>query len=128
MPEDVTVAERDGIIHAVYRGRARYDVVTAMLREVARIASSTGTRRVLFDMREADCRNYHIETVQHAQDGRALGFDPAFRIAYLGSPDEPMLSYFENVGVNRGYQVRAFTNADEAEAWLRRPGDVTSPG
>lgn len=33
--------------------------------------------------------------------------------------DNPVLRYIEDVTVNRGYEVKAFSEGPEAEAWLR---------
>lgn len=118
--DDIAIDERDGIIRVVYRGRVRYDSVERLLREVVRIASESGGRRILFDVRDAQYSNYHIETIQHAERGRVLGLDSTYRIAFLGSADEPMLRYIENVSINRGYQVKAFTEEDAADGWLRQ--------
>ncbi len=121
MPDDdIAITERDGIIRVVYRGRVRYDAVNGLLRDVVRIAAETSTKRVVFDVRDADYGQYHVETIHHAQDARVLGLDATYRIAFLGAPDEPMLRYIENVSVNRGYQVRAFTDEGAADGWLRQ--------
>jgi hypothetical protein len=121
MPDqDIAITENDGIIRVVYRGRVRYEAVSGMLHDVVRIAAEKKASRVLFDVRDADYSHYYVETVQHAQDGRALGLDSRFRMAFLGSRDESMLRYIENVSVNRGYCVRAFTDESEADGWLRQ--------
>ncbi|HEY6862890.1 MAG TPA: hypothetical protein VI319_03240 [Burkholderiales bacterium] len=122
MPDqDIAITEQDGIIRAVYRGRARYEAVSTLLRDVVRVAAEKQASRILFDLRAADYGHYHVEAVQHAQESHALGLNAGFRIAFLGSPGEPMLRYIETVSINRGYQVRAFTAESEAEGWLRQP-------
>jgi hypothetical protein len=40
-------------------------------------------------------------------------------MALLGPKDNPMLKYFEDVAVNRGFQVRAFVDEPEALGWLQ---------
>jgi hypothetical protein len=119
MIRDIQILEEGAAIRAVYRGKAEYLAITQMLRKVARMASEKQVTRLLFDLRDADYRHYHVETIRHAEEGPALGISRAFRIAVLGSDSNPMLRYFEDVGVNRGYKVRAFTEEAEAEAWLR---------
>lgn len=121
MSDDVSITERDGIIRVEYRGRARYEAVSALLRDVVRVAAERKASRILFDISQADYGHYHVEAVQHAQESHALGLNAGFRIAFLGSAGEPMLRYIETVSINRGYQVRAFTAESEAEGWLRQP-------
>jgi len=118
--QDIQITVEDGLIRVVYRGVVEYGATTDMLREVARIGSEAQSRLVLFDVREADYRHYHAETIRHAQEGPALGIDQwTFRMAFLGSGINEMLRYIENVSVNRGFRVRAFTDEAEAVAWLR---------
>jgi hypothetical protein len=102
-----------------YRGAAEYGATTEMLRRVGRVASETQSGLVLFDLREADFRSYYADTIRHAEEGPALGIDRAFRIAVLGAEGNPMLRFIENVALNRGFQVKAFTEESEAVAWLR---------
>jgi len=115
---DIKITAEAGIVRVVYRGKVEFDLTTKMLRDVARIATQGNTRLVLIDIRDADYRLYHLESVKHAEQGRSLGIDSTFRIAFLGAEDEKMLGYVENVAVNRGYRSKAFTDESKALAWL----------
>ena len=117
-PTDIRITTEAGIIRVVYRGRVEFDLTTNMLREVAEIAAKDNTRLLLIDIRDADYKLYHLETLEHAQQGRSLGIDSTFRIAFLGAEDEEMLGYVENVAVNRGYRSKVFTDESKALAWL----------
>jgi hypothetical protein len=119
MTRDVKVAVEAGLVRATYRGAAEYGAVSDMLRKVGRIAAEMQSKLLLFDLREVDFKDYHADTIRHAEDAPALGIDRSFRIALLGSGGNPMLRYLENVAVNRGFQVKAFTDESEAVAWLR---------
>lgn len=119
MPADIQITVESELIRVVYRGKVEIGVTTEMLRKVARIASENQRRLLLFDIREADYRNYYAETIKHTEDGPSLGIDQTFRVAFLGSEGEPMLAYIENVTVNRGYESKAFTDQSAAVAWLR---------
>jgi hypothetical protein len=119
MAQDFQITATAKAIRVVYRGRAEYGVVTGMLRQVARLASQTQNNRLLFDFREAAGQYYYAETIRHAEDGPTLGIDHMFRIALLGSESDPMLKYFEDVAVNRGFDVKAFTIESTAVAWLQ---------
>jgi len=89
-----------------------------MLSKVAAIAAQTQCKVLLFDIREANYRDYHLSTIRHAEEGPALGIDETFRIAFLGAAGNPMLKYIEAVSVNRGYWVKVFVGESEALAWL----------
>jgi len=117
-PADIRITTEAGIIRVVYRGRVEFDLTTNMLREVAKVAARDNTRLLLIDVRDADYKLYHLETLEHAQQGRSLGIDSTFRIAFLGAENEGMLAFVENVAVNGGYRSKAFTAEPEALAWL----------
>ena len=119
MPADIQITFELGIIRVTYRGEAQFDLTTKMLRNVARIAAENKSKLLLFDIREAEDRNYHTDAIRHTQQAPALGIDQTFRIAFLGSKNLEMLSYIEDVSVNRGFQAKAFTDEAEAVAWLR---------
>jgi len=122
MSQDNSITVEHGLIRVVYRGTVEYGATTAMLGEVARIGAETRSRLLLFDIREADYQNYYTDTVRHAQEGPALGIEQkTFRIAFLGSERNPMLQFIEDVTVNRGFEVKVFTEESEALAWLRGP-------
>lgn len=119
MTPEYRVSLDQGFIRVVYRGKAEYDITRNMLREVVQLALTTKTERVLFDMRQSDSSGYYISTIRHAEEAPSLGIDRSFRMALLGSKDNPMLKYFEDVAVNRGFQVRAFVDEPESLGWLK---------
>jgi len=119
MVPEIKVTEEGGTIRVVYRGKVEYSATTGMLRNVAQVASEKRIKKLLFDIREADYRHYYAETLRHAEEGPALGIDQSFRIAFLGAAGNPMLGYIEDACVNRGYNVKVFTDEPEADAWLR---------
>jgi len=115
---DVQITTEAGIVRVTYRGKVEFGLTTKMLRDVVKTAAEDNTRLVLIDIRDADYKLYHLESLKHAEQGRSLGIDSAFRIAFLGAEDEKMLGYVENVAVNRGYRSKAFTDESKALAWL----------
>jgi len=117
-PTDIRITTEAGIIRVVYRGRVEFDLTTNMLREVAEIAAKDNTRLLLIDIRDADYKLYHLQSIKHAEQGPSLGIDSTFRIAFLGAENEGMLAFVENVAVNGGYRSKAFTAEPEALAWL----------
>ena len=120
MIPEYQISLEQGFILVTYRGKAEFGVTDKMLREVGQLAAESKTARVLFDMRESDSSSYHISTIRHAENSSALGIDRRFRIALLGAKGDPMLKYFEDVAVNRGFQVMTFVDEAEAMGWLIR--------
>ena len=116
---DIKITAEDGIVRVVYRGKVEFDLTTEMLREVAGMAMKNNASSLLFDIRDADYTHYHVEAIEHTEQGPALGIERTFRIAFLGASGEEMLQFVENVTTNRGYQSKAFTDESEALAWLR---------
>lgn len=118
MPPDIRISQEPGIIRIVYQGKPEPAITTRMLREVGERVAQTGCERLLFDVRNADLSDVYIDAIRHTEEAEQLGIHRALRIAVLGRPD-PVLPYLENVTVNRGYQVKAFTDETLALAWLR---------
>lgn len=118
---EIRIIPEPGIIRVVYRGKVKFDETTKMLREVARMAAESKTFCLLFDIRDADYKQYYQEAIKHTEQGPSLGIGLTFRIAFLGADEEEMLRFVENVTANRGYRSKAFTDESEALAWLRHP-------
>lgn len=118
MNPDIQITVESGITRVTYRGEVHFEDSTEMLRKVGRIASENQSTKLLFDVREARDRQYHVSAIRHAEQGPALGISPSFRIAVLGAEGDQMLRYVETVAVNRGFLVKAFTDESAALAWL----------
>ena len=116
---DIKITTEGELVRVTYRGHVEYEATTEMLRNVAKLAAERHSRLLLFDIREANYRDYHLGTVRHADEGPALGIDKSYRIAFLGAEGNPMLDYVAAVTSNRGYWSKAFTNEALALAWLR---------
>jgi len=121
MGQNIEITKEAGFVRVTYRGDVEYSATTEMLSKVAAIAAKTQCKFLLFDIREANYRDYHLSTIRHAEEGPALGIDKTFRIAFLGASGNPMLKYIEAVSVNRGYWVKTFVDESEALAWLQPP-------
>ena len=119
MIPDIKVVVEDGIVRATYRGEVAYDAVFGTIRNVARTAAEQQTDLLLFDIREAVFREFHVTIIRHAEEARSLGIEPTFRIAVLAAMENEKLKYIEDVAVNRGFQVKVFTEESEALAWLK---------
>jgi hypothetical protein len=118
MSQDIKITAEPGFVRITYRGDVQYDATTQMLRNVGQLAARTQATRMLFDIREANYRDYHLGTVRHVEEAGALGIQRTFRIAIVGAEGNPMLQYIEAVALNRGYWVKAFTDESPAVSWL----------
>lgn len=118
MDSDYRIAIDGGIIRIEPKGLAYYEFTRDMLVKVGEVAISTQSHRLLFDLRQTDYRDSYVNTIRHAEEAEGMGFDPAMRVALLGQANDPMLQYVEDVAVNRGHQVRAFSDEGEAMKWL----------
>jgi hypothetical protein len=116
---DVKIVLEDGVVRATYRGEVAYDPVFEMIRSVARTAVQRQSDLLLFDIREAVFREFHVAIIKFAEEARGLGIEPTFRIAVLAAMEVERLKYLEDVAVNRGFQVKVFTEESEALAWLK---------
>ena len=121
MNREIKITPERELVRVTYRGQVEYEATTEMLRNVAAIAAEMRSRSLLFDIREANYRDYHFGTIRHAEEGPSLGIDKGFRIAFLGAEGNPMLDYIVAVTSNRGYWANAFTDEAQALAWLRDP-------
>ena len=119
MGPDIKITREGELVRVTYRGDVEYEATTEMLRKVAALAAETQSQSLLFDIREANYRDYHLGTIRHAEEGPSLGIDKAFRIAFLGKEGNPMLDYVAAVTTNRGYWTSAFTDEARALAWLQ---------
>lgn len=118
MGQDIRITAEAGFFRITYRGDVQYDATTEMLRKVAALAAQTQNTRLLFDLREANYRDYHLGTIRHVEEAASLGIERTFRIAIVGAKGNPMLQYIEAVAVNRGYWVKTFVDEAEAVGWV----------
>ncbi len=118
MDSDFRIAIEGGIIRVELVGVAHYDFTRDMLSKVGEVAASTQHAKLLFDLRQTDYSDAVVTTIRHVEEAEAVGLGPKFRVALIGFADDPMLQYVEDVSVNRGLQVRAFCDEQEAVDWL----------
>ena len=89
-------------------------------RIVASLHTQYGCRRVLIDMTQADIS---VSTVAVFEAGNPQSEMAAhlieLRSAFLYREITQKLRFFEDVAVNRGFQVRVFDQLDKALEWLQ---------
>lgn len=118
MNPDIQISKDQGITRITYRGQARFDLTTELIRETALIGFKNQSKLLLVDISEFIDPDYELNAVKHAEQASSLGIDPDFRIAFLGTQEDQRLPYLEKVAVDRGLRVKSFTNDSEAVTWL----------
>jgi hypothetical protein len=115
MVRSISVAIENGVVKATVKGdieprRSPHAIDLAM-----GVASKAHIDRLLFDIRDARYKEYHVMAMRHAQQSGIH----RFRIAVVGNEGDPKLAYFENVARNRGIRLKSFTSPEAASRWLR---------
>jgi hypothetical protein len=119
MDSDFRIAIEGGIIRVELLGLAHYDFIRDTLTKVAETAASTQHAKLLFDLRQTDYSDSAVTTtIRHVEEAEEVGLGPQFRVAVVGLASDSMLQFVEDVSVNRGLQVRAFSDEQEAVNWL----------
>ena len=108
----------DGIVIVVEHGDVDYAFTQVVAAEAMRAAHAAGTWWLLFDFCDARVIDYHTVAVGHGNTAVETGL-ARYRIALVGRPADPMLVFFETVGLNRGVATKSFATRDEAKRWLR---------
>ena len=108
----------DGIVVAIARGAVDMRRSEEVLARALALGIEAGTLFLLFDLTEARMPDYHAIAVAHGDHVAESGV-ARFRIALVGRAGDPMLTFFETVGINRGVTTRSFASRSEAKAWLR---------
>ncbi len=122
MITDFQMQKKEGFLHFTVTGKRNLDSIKEAATRIIQSASQQQIERVLVDIRE-----FLRESAPSALDTYELGSDllPSLnkrllRAAAIVDIEENMesLRFFENVAVNRGYNVKVCTDMDEATKWL----------
>ena len=108
----------DGVVVVVEHGAVDMARSEDVLGQAVRMAMEAGTLHLVFDLTDARIPDYHAIAVAHGDQAADTGI-ARFRIALVGRPGDPMLTFFETVGINRGVTTRSFATRDEAKRWLK---------
>ena len=118
MDRQTQVSVEDGIVRVTVRGEVKLATGGAAIAQASRVAHDAGSKLLLFDITQAQSREYHAVAMHHARDAHRTGI-VKFRIAILGKAGDAKLSFLENVAHNRGIRARSFTAEREAVRWLK---------
>jgi hypothetical protein len=118
MDRATQVSVEDGIVRVTVSGDVKLAEGGAAIARASRAAQDAGSKLLLFDITQAQYREYHAAAIHHAKDAHRKGI-VKFRIAILGKTGDAKLSFFENVANNRGIRARSFTAERDAVRWLK---------
>ena len=108
----------DGVVVVVERGAVDMARSEIVLGRAMQMGVEAGTSLLLFDLGEARIPDYHSIAVAHGDQAADSGI-ARFRVALVGRSGDPMLAFFETVGINRGVTTRTFAGREEAKRWLK---------
>jgi hypothetical protein len=121
MPYSVTFSEDTRIVRIKNSGQLSMNEIVAQTGEAARLSKDKGSKLLLTDFSAVAVNTSLVDIFQFPELYESLGMDRTFKIAVLISNIElntNELRFYENITLNRGWQVRIFLKEDEAELWL----------
>ena len=117
--DKVSVTVRDGIVWVELRGDITFQDSINAMRAASAAAHQNSADRLVFDLRASRHAEFHAMTLESARMAPDLGLSTALVGAIIGNEGDPRLPFIENVATNRGFTLRAFTDASQAVAWLK---------
>jgi hypothetical protein len=119
MPYKVTYdAERDCIVTRI-DGKLDMPVAKEFLAELARVISTSGSERVLVDLRGAELTLSIGDLYFAARLPSEAGIlDPVKSVVLVPEKDWPKYRFLEKAARDRGQMVRMLIDPDEASGWL----------
>src|SRR6188472_3935192 len=120
MAYDVRVIPIREFMKTDIAGEIDLNASRGMLSELMEACKRQKMTRILIDCREASSHSTVLDVWTLARDLGALGVTPENRLAVLTRPKDNFdrAAFLELCATNRGYQLRAFREFEEAFAWL----------
>ena len=119
-PDKVQVALRDNIVWVELRGEISFNDSVRAMKAASEAARRHATDRLVFDIRGTHHPEFHAVTLESARMAPDIGLNTALRCAVLGDEkDRQRLTFIEDVAANRGFKARAFTDEQQALAWVK---------
>ncbi|HOW43328.1 MAG TPA: hypothetical protein P5110_02410 [Candidatus Omnitrophota bacterium] len=110
--------QQNNCLRGVFKGQVDHMQVGAYVKEVYSKATRKN-ERLLSDFREAQVDLAEIEIVSIREMIRNIGIDQSWKRAIVVSQKMELFKFFEVLCNNYGDKVRAFSDMDEALAWLK---------
>jgi len=120
MAYDVRVIPIREFMKTDITGEIDLNASRGMLSELMEACKREQMMRILIDCREASSHSTVLDVWTLARDLGSLGVSPDNREAVLNRPKDNFdrAAFLELCATNRGYQLRAFREFEEAFAWL----------
>ena len=120
MAYDVRVIPINEFMRTDVSGEVDLAVSRELLSELIAVCKREKMNRILIDGREARSHATVLEVWTLAKDLDSLGVTREYRIAILNRPkdDFDRGAFLELCATNRGYQLKAFRDFEEAFTWL----------
>ena len=121
MSYDLTYKKEKGILKVKVSGMRSFKTVLSVITDIQQICLKQNTPRVLIDVREL---KGHLKTME-AYELPAFVFPKIRENSIIEKSaivdleeSRDFFSFFENVSVNRGFNLRVFTDMEDATEWL----------
>ncbi|HEY7547212.1 MAG TPA: hypothetical protein VID27_20125 [Blastocatellia bacterium] len=120
MPTNIKVILTEDFIRAAPDGTLDFAASSNLLKEVLTEIDTAGKYHVLVDTRKADVQ---LSTAEIFDLAVAVTTEPALardkKFALLVPPEKKVdAGFFEDISINRGANLRAFTDFETAITWL----------
>lgn len=122
METELTIEQKNGYLHARVTGRNTPETILQYLKEVHAACIKQQCRRILIEERLEGPRlsiTHLFDVVTKAVENAASTIHCVAFVDTHPEQDLKRLQFGETVAVNRGVNVRLFSNVAEAEAWLQ---------
>jgi hypothetical protein len=121
MSYEVTINKEENFLHVQAAGERTLDNILAITHEIMAAYARHGIPKVLVDVREIEgalstMEGFELPTehFQKIRDQRILQ-----KAAIVDRKEnEERFRFFQTVAENRGFNLRVFTDVDEATSWL----------
>lgn len=120
MSREFTYLEEHDTVLVRTSGRYQLERETATLENALSLLQENNSLRCLFDHRATEVVAPTIGSYNRPELYASLGFTRKVRMAHLFTALTDDLKFYETVCVNRGWDVKVFTDYSAALDWLKR--------
>jgi hypothetical protein len=108
-----------GYTIATFKKQVTPELALELMVELLDVANKQKCSRFLVDLRGVPVMASTIDTFELPGRLTKVGFAPEHRLAIVYSNNESDHKFLETVSQNRGLQIKAFDDLNEAENWLK---------
>jgi hypothetical protein len=120
MPYEITVADDNSRIEVRYHGSVDMKQRLQALSDAVEILrNGQADKRLLIDVTAITSRLTTMEQFDFAEKLVATEEHRGARVAVIRNPGSDENQFINNVAVNRGYNLKEFTDRNEAIRWLQ---------